>query len=152
MGVIWWQHLNTPQQKEARAVTSHHWWRRNRLYGFLAMPASQAFAERVFTVTGDLITGWRSGARVTLVEVLSLKLNCCIHCHWQHTVFLIFESCTSVEEQSHILVSLWDLVLYVLNFRINKEMFHITTVKSVSQLHVLILLPFHNNRLIDVST
>lgn len=45
----------------------------------LAMPASQAFAERVFSVTGDLSCGCRNRARVILESVerrsVFLKLN-----------------------------------------------------------------------------
>lgn len=41
----------------------------------LAMPASQAFAERVFSVTGDLSTGRRNRARTTLERSAFLKLN-----------------------------------------------------------------------------
>ena len=41
----------------------------------LAMPASQAFAERVFSVTSDLSTGRRNRARTTLERSAFLKLN-----------------------------------------------------------------------------
>lgn len=41
----------------------------------LAMPASQAFAERVFSVTGDLSRGRRNRARVILERSAFLKLN-----------------------------------------------------------------------------
>ena len=41
----------------------------------LAMPASQAFAERVFSVTGDLTRGKRNRARVTLQRSAFLKMN-----------------------------------------------------------------------------
>ena len=41
----------------------------------LAMPASQAFAERVFSVTGDLTSGRRNRARTTLERSAFLKLN-----------------------------------------------------------------------------
>lgn len=41
----------------------------------LAMPASQAFAERVFSLTGDLSSGRRNRARVTLERSAFLKLN-----------------------------------------------------------------------------
>lgn len=41
----------------------------------LAMPASQAFAERVFSVTGDLTRGRRNKARVTLARSAFLKMN-----------------------------------------------------------------------------
>ena len=41
----------------------------------LAMPASQAFAESVFSVTGDLSTGRRNRARTTLERSAFLKLN-----------------------------------------------------------------------------
>lgn len=41
----------------------------------LAIPASQAFAERVFSVTGDLSTGHRNRARTTLERSAFLKLN-----------------------------------------------------------------------------
>ncbi|XP_039547275.1 zinc finger BED domain-containing protein 4-like [Pimephales promelas] len=41
----------------------------------LAMPASQAFAEHVFSVTGDLSTGRRNRARTTLERSAFLKLN-----------------------------------------------------------------------------
>ncbi|ROI42823.1 hypothetical protein DPX16_7100 [Anabarilius grahami] len=41
----------------------------------LAMPASQAFAERVFSVTGDLSRGRRNKARVTLAQSAFLKMN-----------------------------------------------------------------------------
>ncbi|KAL0967883.1 hypothetical protein UPYG_G00259050 [Umbra pygmaea] len=41
----------------------------------LTMPASQAFAERVFSVTGDLSTGRRNRARTTLERSAFLKLN-----------------------------------------------------------------------------
>lgn len=41
----------------------------------LAMPASQAFAERVFSVTGDLTRGRRNRARVTLARSAFLKMN-----------------------------------------------------------------------------
>lgn len=42
---------------------------------FLAMQASQAFAKRVFSVTGDLSTGHRNRARTTLERSAFLKLN-----------------------------------------------------------------------------
>ena len=35
-------------------------------FALLAMPASQAFAERVFSITGDLTRGWRNRARLIL--------------------------------------------------------------------------------------
>lgn len=41
----------------------------------LAMPASQAFAERVFSVTGDLTRGRRNRGRVTLERSAFLKMN-----------------------------------------------------------------------------
>lgn len=41
----------------------------------LAMPASQAFAERVFSVTGDLTRGKRNRAKVTLARSAFLKMN-----------------------------------------------------------------------------
>ncbi|XP_067246832.1 zinc finger BED domain-containing protein 4-like [Chanodichthys erythropterus] len=41
----------------------------------LAMPASQAFAERVFSITGDLSRGRRNRARVILERSAFLKLN-----------------------------------------------------------------------------
>lgn len=41
----------------------------------LAMPASQAFAERVFSVTGDLSRGRRNKARVILERSAFLKMN-----------------------------------------------------------------------------
>ncbi|KAK1892092.1 N-terminal acetyltransferase A complex catalytic subunit NAA10 [Dissostichus eleginoides] len=41
----------------------------------LAMPASQAFAERVFSITGDLTRGRRNRARVILERSAFLKLN-----------------------------------------------------------------------------
>ena len=41
----------------------------------IAMPASQAFAERVFSVTGDLSRGRRNRARVILERSAFLKLN-----------------------------------------------------------------------------
>ncbi|XP_061573408.1 uncharacterized protein LOC133438847 isoform X1 [Cololabis saira] len=41
----------------------------------LAMPASQAFAERVFSVTGDLARGRRSRGRLTLERSAFLKMN-----------------------------------------------------------------------------
>lgn len=41
----------------------------------LAMPASEAFAERVFSLTGDLSSGRRNRARVTLERSAFLKLN-----------------------------------------------------------------------------
>lgn len=41
----------------------------------LAMPASQAFAERVFSVTGDLSSGRRNRARTTLERSAFLKVN-----------------------------------------------------------------------------
>lgn len=41
----------------------------------LAMPASQAFAERVFSVTGDLSRGRRNRARVILARSAFLKMN-----------------------------------------------------------------------------
>lgn len=41
----------------------------------LAIPASQAFAERVFGVTGDLTRGRRNRARVTLARSAFLKMN-----------------------------------------------------------------------------
>lgn len=41
----------------------------------LAMPASQAFAERVFSITGDLSRGRRNRARVILEISAFLKLN-----------------------------------------------------------------------------
>lgn len=41
----------------------------------LVMPASQAFAERVFSVTGDLSRGRRNRARVILERSAFLKLN-----------------------------------------------------------------------------
>ncbi|XP_017293396.1 uncharacterized protein LOC108248867 [Kryptolebias marmoratus] len=41
----------------------------------LAIPASQAFAERVFSVTGDLTRGRRNRARVTLARSAFLKMN-----------------------------------------------------------------------------
>ncbi|XP_041823592.1 zinc finger BED domain-containing protein 4-like [Melanotaenia boesemani] len=41
----------------------------------LSMPASQAFAERVFSLTGDLSSGRRNRARVTLERSAFLKLN-----------------------------------------------------------------------------
>ena len=55
----------------------------------LAMPASQAFAERVFSITGDLTRGRRNRGRVTLEQSAFLKMNrekqnCCIHCYLQN--------------------------------------------------------------------
>ncbi|XP_060947142.1 uncharacterized protein LOC133024170 [Limanda limanda] len=44
-------------------------------YDLLAMPASQAFAERVFSITGDLTRGLRSRARLILERSTFLKLN-----------------------------------------------------------------------------
>ncbi|XP_056323703.1 zinc finger BED domain-containing protein 4-like [Danio aesculapii] len=41
----------------------------------LAMPASQAFAERVFSITGDLTRGRRNRGRVTLERSAFLKMN-----------------------------------------------------------------------------
>jgi len=41
----------------------------------LAMPASQAFAERVFSVTCDLSSGCRNRARTTLERSAFLKVN-----------------------------------------------------------------------------
>lgn len=41
----------------------------------LAMPASQAFAERVFSITGDLTRGRRNRARAILERSAFLKLN-----------------------------------------------------------------------------
>lgn len=41
----------------------------------LAMPASESFAERVFSLTGDLSSGRRNRARVTLERSAFLKLN-----------------------------------------------------------------------------
>lgn len=41
----------------------------------LAMPASQAFAERVFSVTGDLTRGKRNRSKVTLARSAFLKMN-----------------------------------------------------------------------------
>lgn len=41
----------------------------------LAMPASQAFAERVFSLTGDLSRGHRNRAKITLERSAFLKLN-----------------------------------------------------------------------------
>ncbi|XP_053549013.1 E3 SUMO-protein ligase ZBED1-like [Bombina bombina] len=41
----------------------------------LAMPASQAFAERIFSVTGDLSRGRRNRARVILARSAFLKMN-----------------------------------------------------------------------------
>lgn len=41
----------------------------------LAMPASQSFAERVFSITGDLSRGRRNRARVILERSAFLKLN-----------------------------------------------------------------------------
>ncbi|KAJ8346599.1 hypothetical protein SKAU_G00280000 [Synaphobranchus kaupii] len=41
----------------------------------LVMPASQAFAERVFSVTGDLSSGRRNRARTTLERSAFLKVN-----------------------------------------------------------------------------
>lgn len=41
----------------------------------LAVPASQAFAEQVFSVTGDLSTGRRNRTRTTLERSASLKVN-----------------------------------------------------------------------------
>ncbi|KAJ8353308.1 hypothetical protein SKAU_G00208750 [Synaphobranchus kaupii] len=41
----------------------------------LAMPASQAFAERVFSVTSDLSSGRRNRARTTLERSAFLKVN-----------------------------------------------------------------------------
>lgn len=41
----------------------------------LTMPASQAFAERVFSVTGDLTMGKRNRAKVTLARSAFLKMN-----------------------------------------------------------------------------
>ena len=41
----------------------------------LAMPASQGFAERVFSVTGDISRGRRNRARVILERSAFLKLN-----------------------------------------------------------------------------
>ena len=41
----------------------------------LSMPASQAFAERVFSVTGDLTRGKRNRGRVTLERSTFLKMN-----------------------------------------------------------------------------
>jgi len=41
----------------------------------LAMPASQAFAERVFSVTGDLTRGKRNRARIHLERSAFLKMN-----------------------------------------------------------------------------
>ncbi|XP_041837640.1 E3 SUMO-protein ligase ZBED1-like [Melanotaenia boesemani] len=41
----------------------------------LAMPASQAFAERVFSVTGDLTRGKRNRAKATLAQSAYLKMN-----------------------------------------------------------------------------
>ncbi|KAI9528013.1 hypothetical protein NQZ68_024769 [Dissostichus eleginoides] len=41
----------------------------------LAMPASQAFAEQVFSITGDLTRGRRNRARVILERSAFLKLN-----------------------------------------------------------------------------
>lgn len=41
----------------------------------LAMPASEVFAERVFSLTGDLSNGRRNRARVTLERSAFLKLN-----------------------------------------------------------------------------
>lgn len=44
-------------------------------FDLLAMPASQAFAERVFSVTGDLTRGRRNRARLILERSAFLKLN-----------------------------------------------------------------------------
>ncbi|XP_063734730.1 uncharacterized protein LOC134869531 isoform X2 [Eleginops maclovinus] len=41
----------------------------------LAMPASQAFAERVFSITGDLTRGRRNRGRVSLERSAFLKMN-----------------------------------------------------------------------------
>ncbi len=41
----------------------------------LAMPASQAFAERVFSITGDLTRGKRNRAKVMLARSAFLKMN-----------------------------------------------------------------------------
>lgn len=41
----------------------------------LAMPASQAFAERAFSLTGDLTSARRNRARTTLERSAFLKLN-----------------------------------------------------------------------------
>ncbi|KAI2644644.1 E3 SUMO-protein ligase ZBED1 [Labeo rohita] len=41
----------------------------------LAIPASEAFAERVFSLTGDLSSGRRNRARITLERSAFLKLN-----------------------------------------------------------------------------
>ena len=41
----------------------------------LAIPASQAFAERVFSITGDLTRGKRNRARVMLARSAFLKMN-----------------------------------------------------------------------------
>lgn len=44
-------------------------------WDLLAMPASQAFAERVFSVTGDLSRGRRNRARIILERSAFLQLN-----------------------------------------------------------------------------
>lgn len=63
-----------------------------------AMPASQAFAVRVFSVIGDFTRGCRNKARITLAESYFLKinrtkLNCCID-----------GPCTSYCNNMHILI------------------------------------------------
>lgn len=58
----------------AKSDTFYHKFKHFAL-DLLAMAASQAFAERVFSATGDLNRGRRNKARVTLAQSAFLKIN-----------------------------------------------------------------------------